>query len=305
MTVMNVAEHGFYSIESDGVTFDEVKAYYNQEYGHLSFVTDHLIVQDGDFAGSGDAGVYPGASPPSNPRLNTIIRRNRSHHNTLGLSGSMGSALHIIDNEFDNNSTGIALDSISRAGHPGYPQRGTVIEGNRIHSNNFDTYSEEAWVRSTTLPPIGAGILIGGGNDNVITDNWIYDNWRYGTALVTVPDIITEQDSPDDANVSTSHRNQVIGNRFGVSPDGRRMPNGVDMWWDELGQANCWERNGDGVTSDPSNIPNCTANPNIGHGNPIKEAELLVCASASERKPGTAGCSWWDVPSKPGSGARK
>jgi hypothetical protein len=299
LTVMNVAEHGFYSIEADGVTFDRVKAYNNREYGHLSFVTDHLIVQDGDFAGSGDAGIYPGASPPSNPRLNSIIRRNRSHHNTIGLSGSMGSALHIVDNQFDNNSTGIALDSISRAGHPGYPQRGTVIERNRIHSNNFDTYSEGAWVRSTTLPPIGAGILIGGGNDNVIHDNWIYDNWRYGTALVTVPDIVTEQDSPDDLNVSTSHRNQVIGNRFGVAPDGARMPNGVDIWWDELGQANCWERNGE-VSSDPSSVPNCTANPNIGHGNPLKEAELLSCANAAERRPGTLGCSWWDMPPKPG-----
>jgi hypothetical protein len=304
MTAVNFAEHGFYSIETDGMTFDEIKAYYNQEYGHLSFVTDHLIVQDGDFAGSGDAGVYPGASPPSNPRLNTIIRRNRSHHNTIGISGSMGSALHIIDNEFDNNSSGVVMDSISRAGHPGYPQRGTVFEGNRIHSNNFDTYSESAWVRSTTLPPIGVGVLIGGGNDNITTDNWIYDNWRWGVGLITVPDIVTEQDSPDDLNVSTSHRNQVIGNRFGVAPDGTKMPNGVDIWWDELGQANCWERNGEGVKSDPSPVPNCTANPNIGHGNPVKEAELLVCANASPRKPGTTGCSWWDMPKKPAGGRR-
>lgn len=299
MTVNHAHEHGFYSIEADGVTFDNVDAYYNREYGHLSFVTDHLIVQDGDFAGAGDAGIYPGASPVSEPRLNSIIRRNRSHHNAIGLSGSMGSNLHIVDNDFDNNSTGITLDSVSRAGHPGFPQRGTLIEKNRIFSNNLDTYSEDAWVRSTVQAPIGAGILFGGGNDNVISRNWIYDNWRFGAGLLSAPDIITEQDSPDDLRMSTSHRNRYILNDMGVAPDGTKLPNGVDYYWDGLGEANCWELKEGQTSTQPGGVPNCQQFPNIGTGNPVVEAEVVICNFAADRQPGTPGCSWYDPPEKP------
>lgn len=309
VTVMHLREHGFYSMETDGVTYHRVKAFNNADYGHLSFATDHLLFEDSETAGSGDAGIYPGAAPPSAPRMNSIIRRNDTHHNVIGLSGSMGSGLHIYDNDFHDNSSGIVVDSISRAGHPGYPQRGTTFENNRIYSNNFDTYSDQAWIRSVTFAPIGVGILVGGGNDNVTTKNFIYDNWRWGVGLITVPDIVTEQDSPDDANISTSHRNRVIDNVFGMTPDGkRRLPNGVDIWWDELGESNCWELNGE-VTSDPASVPNCTAYPNIGHGNPVKEAELVNCSSAEETRPGTLGCSWWDVPPRPegspGGGRRR
>lgn len=301
LTVNHAFEHGFYSIETDGMTFDNVDAYYNREYGHLSFVTDHLIVQDGDFAGSGDAGVYPGASPVSEPRLNTIIRRNRAHHNAIGLSGSMGSNLHIVDNDFDNNSTGITLDSVSRAGHPGFPQRGTLIERNRIFSNNFDTYGPDAWIRSTVQAPIGSGILFGGGNDNVVTRNHIYDNWRWGAGLLSVPDIITEQNSPDDAGISTSHRNRFLSNELGVSPDGKTLPNGVDYWWDGLGEQNCWEaKAGTEMTStQPTGLPRCQQFPNVGTGNPQVEAEIVICNFAADRKPGTPGCTWYDVPDKP------
>lgn len=299
LTVNHAHEHGFYSIETDGMTFDRVKAYYNRDYGHLSFVTDHLIVQDGDFAGAGDAGIYPGASPVSEPRLNSIIRRNRSHHNAIGLSGSMGSNLHVVDNDFDHNSTGITLDSVSRAGHPGFPQRGTLIERNRIFSNNFDTYSEDAWVRSTVQAPIGAGILLAGGNDNVVSRNHIYDNWRWGSGLLSVPDIVTEQDSPDDLRISTSHRNRHILNDMGVAPDGTKMANGVDYWWDGLGEQNCWELKEGQTSTSPTGVPDCRQFPNVGTGNPIVEAEIVVCNFVANRKSGTPGCTWYDVPEKP------
>jgi hypothetical protein len=303
LTVRHVEEHGFYSIEVDGMTFDRVQAYFAHEYGHLSFATDHLLVQDGDFAGSGDAGIYPGAAPPSRSRLNSIIRRNDSHHNALGLSGSMGSSLNIVNNDFHDNSTGITLDSISRAGHPGFPQNSTVMRRNRIYSNNFDTYSDESsWVRSSVQAPIGAGIIIGGGNDNLIGENWIYDNHRWGTTILTVPNAVTEQNSPDDAEFATSHRNRNVANHMGVSPTGEALPNGTDFWWDELGESNCWVENipapGKSITSDPSTLPDCNQSPNIGKGNPAKEAQLVNCALLAERETDST-CDWFQPPPEP------
>ena len=56
-------EHGFYTEETDGILLDQVKFFWNADYGHLSFTTDHNVVQNCDGFGSGDAVVYPGASP--------------------------------------------------------------------------------------------------------------------------------------------------------------------------------------------------------------------------------------------------
>jgi hypothetical protein len=41
----------------------------------------------------------------------------------------------------------------------------------------------------------------------------------------------------------TSHDNKYIGNRMGLDPNGSAAPNGIDHWWDEGGQGNCWEQN--------------------------------------------------------------
>lgn len=305
-TVQNFSEHGIYGIETDGMIVDRVNMFWAREYGHLTFVTDHNIVEDSEAAGSADAGLYPGASPPSRPRINTIVRRNYSHHNVLGFSGTMGSNIHIVDNKFVNNSAGISLDSFYRAGHPGFPQNSTVIERNVIAHNNFDTYGEDAWVKSSVQAPIGVGIFFAGGNDNVVKDNFIYDNWRWGTALISVPDALSNNfDRPpeaEDGKLSTSHRNRHEDNSMGIRPDGAKQPNGKDFWWDEMGQGNCWEDNpaaGGSVVSDPPRLPGCTDFPNVGAPNPVKTQYLAACAFAIDRGPGNATCDWFRVPPRP------
>jgi hypothetical protein len=94
-------EHGFYTEESDGVLLDRVKFFWNADYGHLSFHTDHHVIRNCHGFGSGDAVVYPGASPetgsqarpdfyPDAPRFNTVVRNCDLHHSVQAYSGSMG-----------------------------------------------------------------------------------------------------------------------------------------------------------------------------------------------------------------------
>ncbi|MBA2342330.1 MAG: hypothetical protein H0V85_02575, partial [Thermoleophilaceae bacterium] len=305
-TARNFSEYGVYSIETDGMTFDALKLFYGQEYGHLSFVTDHNTLQNSEAAGSADAGLYPGAAPPSRPRINTILRRNVSHHNAIGLSGTMGSNVRTVDNVFRHNSTGIVHDSLGQAGHPGFPQNSAVIERNRIYSNNFDTYSDKAWVQSTVPAPIGAGIIFAGGNDNRVRGNRIYDNWKWGTMLISVPDVITRDPPriPNELKLSTSHRNLYEGNIMGIAPGGGEKPNGVDLRWDELGQGNCWESNrgpgpGGSVRTDPPHLPNCAASPNVGTGDAAKERELVDCGLLSTGDSSAATCDWFRTPPRP------
>ena len=102
MTVRHAAEHGIYLHEVDGYRLERFKAFHNEEYGVLTFTSDHGLIQDCEAAGSGDAGLYPGSAPdtgeqdgPSGDaqRYNTEIRRCDMHHNAAGYSGTAANAV--------------------------------------------------------------------------------------------------------------------------------------------------------------------------------------------------------------------
>ena len=80
--------------------------------------------------------------------------------------------------------------------------------------------------------PVGTGLWIAGGNDNIVRNNHFYDNWRRGTMLFAVPDQVVcgpagidptqlAGCNPTAVPPSTSYRNQFYGNVMGRRPTGR------------------------------------------------------------------------------------
>src|SRR5256714_57844 len=339
VTTRHAAEHDTYVLETDGYLLRDDKFFYAGEYGTLTFANDHGVTNRCEAAGSGDSGVYPGGAPDSSgsqreasfypqARLNQLITNCDSHHNNLGYSGTMGNAVHIVNNNFYDNATGIATDSFYAGGHPGYPQNGGVYENNRIYSNNFNVYAPGSDVKSEVPVPIGVGMLIGGGNDDTLKNNYIYDNWRRGTMLMSVPDAIscapntngTAPPCTPQGAATTSNGNRYTHNVMSRSPHGQQMPNGTDFWWDEYASnhGNCWPDNKgqDGkpasITSDPpraqgdATIPgflpvkDCDSPSNAGAGDPHKETVLGACAADFQN--GTYDstvCDWFAMPPKP------
>ena len=149
--VRGAREHTFYNEELDGILLDRVKFFWGADYGHLSFTSDHSLVKNCEGFGAGDAAVYPGASPetgsqstdfyPDAPRPNTVIRDCDLHGSALGYSGSMGNAVRITRNHIYGNMTGISSDTLSAAGHPGFPADSSEIDHNYIYANNLDLYT--------------------------------------------------------------------------------------------------------------------------------------------------------------------
>jgi hypothetical protein len=341
VTARHAAEHAVYVLETKGYLLLQNKYMYAGEYGTLTFASDFGLTDTCEAKGHGDSGVYPGGAPDTGayqrlesfypePRLNQTITRCDSHHNNLGYSGTMGNATHVVNNNFYDNTTGIATDSFYAGGHPGYPQNSAVYENNRIYSNNFNVYAPDSDVKSSVPVPIGVGMLIGGGNDDLLKGNHIYDNWRRGTMLMSVPDAISCAPNPDqgappctpEGAATTSNDNRYEANIMGTSPGGDRLPNGVDFWWDEYAtnHGNCWGPNNVGVdgtpasvTSDPPRAPadatvpgflpvqDCDSPANAGQGDPQKEAVLGACAAEFEQgtNEGTV-CDWFRMPAKPG-----
>src|SRR5256714_11277598 len=151
VTTRHAAEHDTYVLETDGYLLRDDKFFYGGEYGTLTFADDHGVTNRCEAAGNGDSGVYPGGAPDSSAsqrvasfypkaRLNQLITNCDSHHNNLGYSGTMGNAVHIVNNNFYDNTTGIPTGSFYAGGHPGYPQNGGVSEHNRTYSTNLQVY---------------------------------------------------------------------------------------------------------------------------------------------------------------------
>ena len=252
MLFRGALEHGFYVEEADGVLLDRTKFFWNLDYGHLSFTTDHAVVKNCDGLGSGDAVVYPGAAPetgaqadksfyPDAPRINSVIKKCDLRGSQLGYSGSMGNAVRITNNHIYGNTTGIASDTLSSAGHPGFPADSSQIDNNYIYANNFNVYDEDSAVEPLVTVPVGVGILYAGMNSAKVHDNWFFDNWRNATMLFAVPDAFVSgggaegQVNPGVActageGLSTSCDNRFYRNKMGQVPPGFKFPKALDQF---------------------------------------------------------------------------
>ncbi len=333
VTVRHAREHDIYVLETDGYRLDRFKVYYAGGYGVLTFTGDHGLMQNCDAVGHGDSGLYPGSGADSTDnrykkfypkyRFSQVVRRCDSHHNASGFSGTNSHGTLIKNNNFYDNALGFTTDVFTAPGHPGFPQHGNVIEDNNFFSNNFNPFEEDSDVDPFIAAPVGTGLWLAGGNNNIVRNNHFYDNWRRGTMLFAVPDATvcgpagssTPVPGCDPSKTTTSFGNSFHGNTMGLSPSGKTLPNGTDFWWDNFpgNTGNCWWDNsaapGASVTSAPAILPSCAdgtaPQTSVGTGDAINEGELVACLAGFEVSGYPAGnpysCTWSATPDKPGS----
>ncbi len=330
LTVQQAEFNAVYVLETDGFVLDRITARGNDEYGILAFASDHGLISNSNAYYNGDSGIYPGSGSDlnaDNPNFKATryaieIRHNRSHHNTLGYSGTAGNSIWAHDNDFFANATGIATDSLF-PGHPGLPQDHARWNRNRIYSNNSNWYTrfvdegvcdkpmaQRGYIDGTVCPvvptPVGTGVLIAGGNFNSTDHNWIYDNWRFGTMQFWVPAPLRDDYDPEHM-FDTSNHNHTTDNQMGIAPDGSIQHNGSDHWWDDQGEGNCWE---DNVYSRGEQTDNFTVPPPacadggslFTPGAPVKDAGFLSCSEYDRYDPTLRhppGCNWFDSPQQP------
>lgn len=245
-------EHCIYIVETSGFVFDRTVGSFCRDYELFSFASDHGLWTDCEAEGGGDSGIYAGGQPDTSAlgRFSGEIRNCKMHTNSLGFSGTQGNSIWMHDNDIYDNAVGISFDTEND--HPDPPQRQSVIENNLIHDNNLDIYSA-----TTPTPaggpaygflryPVGSGMWLVGGQDNVVRNNFIWNNQRFGVMVFGNP-----LEAPVLAEV---HRNQVYGNIIGTAPDGTPAPNGTvdpagatpfvegstDLFWGGSGNDNCW-----------------------------------------------------------------
>ncbi|HET8642205.1 MAG TPA: right-handed parallel beta-helix repeat-containing protein [Pseudonocardiaceae bacterium] len=319
-TAQRTTFNSVYVLGTDGFVIDRMLTRWNDEYGFLTFATDHGLYTDCESYGNGDSGIYPGSASDLNrdkgydvPRYSIEIRNCRSHQNMVGYSGTAGDSVWAHDNEFFDNMAGASMDS-AFPNHPGLPQNHAKFERNIIRDNNKDYYAhvrdgtcarptaERGYERGVVCPavglPRGTGIITAGGNDNVYRDNWIYGHDNAAFGLFAVPAFLRNESDPG-RQFDTSHRNRYAGNHLGRSPTGESRPNGADVWWDGQGSGNCWQH--DAERSTPAVLPECGAVAGEvsggGHrvlGEPVKLVKLYACSGydlGRAHLPGS--CDWF------------
>jgi hypothetical protein len=307
----------------------------------LTFAVDHGLYKNCEGYNNGDSAVYPGSASAlhqdkteyaQTERWSVEIRNCRSHHNAAGYSGTAGDSTYVHDNRFYGNETGVVTDSIY-PNHPGLPQNHAWFTNNKIYSNNSNYVQdfvqsgicdkppaergykppkgEPRWTGAVcpTIPaPVGAGLVIAGGNWNLIEKNQVWDNWRAGFMLLSVPAAIREEEDPEKA-FDTSHFNMYVNNQTSLDPAGKVDLNGIDFWWDDQGEGNCWQDNvgaHDAVTSNtmyPMGLPDCDSGGSapVPH-NPSKTALIASCATYNrweEAQRDPPGCDFFDTPEEP------
>jgi hypothetical protein len=246
--------NGFYWTGVDGYWGTHLTAYDNGDYGVYAYDSTSSGKTPAAFAfvyGSwnADSGIYVGGCRD----CNAVVTNSRAYKNAIGYSGTnAGGELYLMNSEWDHNGSGLVPNTLTSEPDP--PQAGVNIVGNYIHDNNDHDVPGSG---ITAIAPVGMGIDIAGGWDNVIRGNLIKNQKHSGVLmhwLFTPP-------------VS----NQVVYNTF-VNTAYADGVGDADVSIDGTGLMNCVEGNvnktGGRSTEATVDPPNPVGLTSCGAGNP-------------------------------------
>jgi plastocyanin len=179
LTARNYEKNGFFWTGVSGYRGSYVTAYRNGDYGVYAFDSVDGLFEHSYASGSPDAGFYIGQCDPCNAVITDVV----SEWNGLGYSGTNASGnLFVVNSTWRRNRVGIvpnSLDSELLA-----PQHSAVVAGNLVYDNN----NPKTPAIDAALLAMGNGILVAGGNDNLVTRNRVLDQDLGGIGVVPSPD---------------------------------------------------------------------------------------------------------------------
>lgn len=157
-------------LERYSATF--INALNNGLYGIYAFSAKDGTIAETYTAANADAGIYIGQCKP----CNASVFKNVAENNGRGFQAANASeAIYIFGNNFSKNRAGIHI--LSDTKEKKAPQGDVIIRSNITSENNA------ASAPSDTEQLFGIGILIAGGNDNLIENNLSKGNVIAGIAL--------------------------------------------------------------------------------------------------------------------------
>jgi hypothetical protein len=281
MWARNYQSNGFFIHASreggehcDGYTMDNLLASDNRSYGLFAKncyggkMINSAGYHHGDSAFyvgetpcDSNAWTNHGVAPPPKPCQRkpkwTLLKNDRSYENVLGYSGTNSKYVKIIDSSFFNNGAGIVPNTLDSEGYE--PNGWNVFEHNDVFWNNYNYFLAGASFHTVSGGlgkvgsavvnyPTGVGIVLYGGDHNVVRDNNVFGNYKWGISSFSGPGEFFVANVGNDAK---NLNNQIVENTLGR---GGADPNGeYDIWNDNSGGGNCFSGNSANSTFAPGN----------------------------------------------------
>jgi hypothetical protein len=209
ITARNFLTNGFLWSGVDGYRGSYLTAIRNGDYGIFAFDSvrgqfDHSYAQ-----GSPDAGFYIGQCSP----CDALIVDVEAEWNGLGYSGTNASVdLVIARSSFHDNRAGIVPNSGSY--EEDAPEHANTIVGNHVYNNSNGRTAAIEIAQIIT----GNGILVAGGNENVVERNLVTGHDAIGIGNLPLPEQALTPDNPDavdfDARDNTVRDNELANNGY-------------------------------------------------------------------------------------------
>jgi len=227
LTLRNYTKNGVFWTGVVGYRGSYLTTVRNGDYGVYAFESTKGQIDHSYASGSPDAGFYIGGCQPCDAVITDVV----SEWNGLGYSGTnSGGNLVIANSTWRHNRAGIVPNSGSY--EPDAPQRDNTIVGNLVYDNN----NGKTPAIDVAITAMGNGILIAGGEDNVIERNRVWDHDLGGIVVITYPE--------SAEYVWKANGNKVRDN---VAHDNRLGDLGIWIGTEEEG--NCFSGNDYGTTS--------------------------------------------------------
>jgi parallel beta-helix repeat protein len=235
-TVRGFAQYGVYLACVDDFTLTRNLAQDDQVYGLFPVRSHHGTVSDNEAAGTLlDAALYVGQSD------HVVIINNRSHDNLLGLEIENSSDITATGNDLFANTAGLIADINAQLQKT--DQTNIVIADNTVHDNNRPNTIEEGSISET---PSGTGLVVLGGSMVTVRSNTLANNGFQGIIVSSyctgLPMACTDLDidpNPRDVHVLD---NRLLNNGT-AETDPVLAHFAADLFWDHVGQGNCWSGN--------------------------------------------------------------
>jgi hypothetical protein len=241
MTARNFTTNGFFWTGVDGYRGSYLTAIRNGDYGIYAFDSVNGQIDHSYASGSPDGGLYIGQCQP----CNALIVDSESEWNGLGYSGTnAGGNLVIARSSWHDNRVGIVPNSLTS--EELYPQRKATIVGNHVYANN----NQQSAAIDIAVTAFGNGILLAGGQENVVERNLVTDHDISGVAVIPLPETVLYGDNPESMDFegrdNSVRDNVTSGNQYDLV-----SVTGLEDATDPGG--NCFADN-DYTTSTPTDI---------------------------------------------------
>jgi plastocyanin len=269
LTVRNYVGNGVFFNDVTGYVVDRVDSIKNRTYGIYAFDSYNGVIRNSFGWGSGDSAFYIGQCLGCSGLIENVV----SKYNYIGYSGTNATGVVVRDSLFENNGVGVVPNTLP--GEALGPNRGTLVYGNLIVNNNYDSVPAAGISESFGIP-FGTGVWLLGVENNEVLQNTIRDHNSYGV-------LITQSIAPESFPIN----NRVLDNlirQSDLDADGY----GYDLAWDGTGEDNCFTGNDiTGATGPPEiqTLYACANRPFAGIPYPPVQQHVAASLAGAQTRP--------------------